>query len=108
MVAISSSGPPIWMAVLIRWVPPEASGTHRSRGIESRWACEAVGSTRSTIIVSERSPAGRPAVTGSSGSRRAALSMPTSRMFCGSALVVPPVSTVPSSTRARRLYLLYA
>ena len=32
IVSISSPGPPFWMALLMRWLPPLASGTQRSRG----------------------------------------------------------------------------
>ena len=35
IVSMSSLGPPFWMALLMRWFPPLASGTQRSRGSES-------------------------------------------------------------------------
>ena len=59
-------------------------GTQRSRGNDSIHAFLALGSTRSTMIVSVLSVASRPTSTGSFGSRPASSSTPTSKKLVGS------------------------
>ena len=67
---------------LLRLVDPIL--THRSRGNDRMAACDSSGSTRSTMMVSERSPMSLPSVRkapayGEAGSMQSRLSEPTIR-----------------------------